>query len=72
MTPQTSCSATWSLPQFDGMKFLQMCASRPELADIPVLMLTAIEDMDQKIKVLSSGASDYIIKPVHPGELAAG
>lgn len=59
------------MPQFDGFKFLQMCASRPELAEVPILMLTAIGDVDQKIRVLSSGASDYITKPFHPGELAA-
>jgi len=34
-------------------------------------MLTAIEDVDQKVKVLSSGASDYITKPFHQGELLA-
>jgi len=59
------------MPQFDGFKFLQMCGTRPELAEVPILMLTAIEDVDQKIRVLSSGASDYITKPFHPGELAA-
>ena len=59
------------MPQIDGTKFLQMRASRPYLLDIPVLMLTAIGDVDQKIKVLSQGANDYITKPFHPGELVA-
>ncbi len=59
------------MPEFDGLKFLQMVASRPEMEEIPVLMLTAIEDVDQKVKVLSSGASDYITKPFHAGELVA-
>lgn len=59
------------MPQIDGAKFLQMRASRPYLLEIPVLMLTAIGDVDQKIKVLSQGANDYITKPFHPGELVA-
>lgn len=59
------------MPQFDGFKFLQMCAARPELSEVPIIMLTAIEDVDQKVRVLSSGASDYVTKPFHPGELAA-
>ncbi|HNQ77088.1 MAG TPA: diguanylate cyclase [Acidobacteriota bacterium] len=59
------------MPQIDGTKFLQMRASRPYLLEIPVLMLTAIGDVDQKIKVLSQGANDYITKPFHPGELVA-
>lgn len=59
------------MPQIDGAKFLQMRASRPYLLEIPVLMLTAIGDVDQKVKVLSQGANDYITKPFHPGELVA-
>lgn len=59
------------MPQMDGYKFLQMRASRPEFQDVPVLMLTAVGEVDQKIKVLSAGASDYLTKPFHPGELVA-
>lgn len=59
------------MPEFDGLKFLQLVGSRPELAEVPVIMLTAIGDVDQKVKVLSSGASDYITKPFHAGELLA-
>ena len=59
------------MPQMDGLKFLQMRASRPDLQDVPVVMLTAVGDVDQKIRVLSGGASDYLTKPFHPGELVA-
>ena len=59
------------MPDFDGLKFLQLVATRPELEEVPIIMLTAIEDVDQKVKVLSSGASDYITKPFHQGELLA-
>ncbi len=59
------------MPEFDGLKFLQLVSSRPELAEVPVIMLTAIGEVEQKIKVLGSGASDYITKPFHQGELLA-
>jgi diguanylate cyclase (GGDEF)-like protein len=65
------------MPQMDGFKFLQMRAtpqmraSRPDLQDVPVLMLTAIEDMEQKVHLLTSGAADYITKPFHQEELVA-
>ncbi|MCX7829947.1 MAG: diguanylate cyclase, partial [Acidobacteria bacterium] len=59
------------MPQIDGAKFLQLRSTKPHLMEIPVLMLTAIGDVDQKIKVLSMGANDYITKPFHPGELVA-
>lgn len=59
------------MPQIDGLKFLQMRASRAELHDVPVLMLTAIEDMEQKVRILTTGAADYITKPFHEEELVA-
>jgi diguanylate cyclase (GGDEF)-like protein len=59
------------MPAMDGFKFLQMRASRPELEKVPVLILTAVGEVDQKVKLLSAGAQDYIVKPFHPGELVA-
>lgn len=59
------------MPMMDGFKFLQMRASQPELEDIPVLILTAVTEVDQKVRLLSAGAQDYIVKPFHPGELLA-
>ncbi len=59
------------MPQMDGFKFLQMRASRPALQAVPVIMLTAVGDVDQKVRVLSAGAGDYVTKPFHPGELVA-
>ena len=59
------------MPEMDGFSFLKMRASRPKLESVPVLMLTAVDETDQKIKLLTSGAGDYIVKPFHPGELLA-
>src|SRR6187551_2131786 len=40
------------MPVFDGLKFLALRATRPELVNIPVIMLTAEGDADRKVEVL--------------------
>lgn len=59
------------MPAFDGLKLLSMKASRPELSQIPVIMLTAEDDLDRKAEILERGASDYVTKPFHEKELVA-
>ena len=38
---------------------------------VPILMLTALDDVDDKIRGLDSGADDYLTKPFHFGEMLA-
>lgn len=59
------------MPQFDGIKLLQLKASRPELEPIPVIILTAETDPERKAELLGRGASDYVNKPFHEKELLA-
>jgi len=59
------------MPVFDGLKFLALRASRPELANIPVIMLTAEGDANRKVEVFDKGASDYVTKPFNDRELLA-
>jgi diguanylate cyclase (GGDEF)-like protein len=59
------------MPRIDGFKFLGMMKSRPELQDIPVIILTGMHDRELKIKGLENGACDYITKPFDPEELVA-
>lgn len=59
------------MPRIDGFKLLTMIAGRPELRDIPVIMLTGHGDRELKIKLLGLGASDYVTKPFDAGELIA-
>lgn len=59
------------MPRIDGFKFLSMLKARPDLQDIPVLILTGMGDRDRKIRGLEHGASDYITKPFDPEELVA-
>jgi two-component system cell cycle response regulator len=59
------------MPEFDGFKFLISRATRRELAEIPVIILTSEEDTATKIKGLEHGAADYVLKPFDEGELLA-
>jgi len=57
------------LPRLSGLDVLRRLRSRS--ATIPVLILTARDAVDDRIKGLDAGADDYLIKPFDMGELAA-
>jgi two-component system cell cycle response regulator len=59
------------MPVFDGLKFLALRGTRPELANIPVIMLTADGDANRKLEVFEQGAADYVVKPFNERELLA-
>jgi diguanylate cyclase (GGDEF)-like protein len=70
-TPVDIILCDLEMPRIDGFKFLSMLKSRPDLQDVPVLILTGMNDRELKIKGLDQGASDYITKPFDPEELVA-
>ena len=57
------------LPKQDG--WATLVNLRKEKILTPILMLTALDDVDDKIKGLNEGADDYLTKPFHFGELLA-
>jgi DNA-binding response OmpR family regulator len=58
-----------SLPELSGHEVLaRLRARRP---DLPVLMLTARDDLDNKVRALDAGADDYLTKPFAFEELLA-
>jgi len=59
----------WMLP---GMSGYDLCRRLREAGDAtPVLMLTARDEIEDRIKGLDVGADDYLVKPFHAGELHA-
>lgn len=55
-----------------GKNGLQLCrAFRDHNKQLPILMLTALSDVDDKLDAFNSGADDYIVKPFHMKELLA-
>lgn len=59
------------MPGMNGFKFLRLLVTQKELQDIPVILVTSREEPEAKIQGLELGASDYVTKPFHPGELLA-
>jgi DNA-binding response OmpR family regulator len=57
------------LPRQDGWTTCKNLRNAHVLT--PILMLTALDDVDDKIRGLNSGADDYLPKPFHIGELLA-
>ncbi len=56
------------LPEMDG---ITICRKVRELSDIPIIMLTAKDDIDDKVQGLDVGADDYMTKPFAVPELLA-
>jgi two-component system response regulator MprA len=56
------------LPELDG---LSVCRRLRAMSDVPIIILTARDEVDDRILGLDSGADDYLIKPFSVGELAA-
>jgi len=59
------------LPGADGFEVCRRLRAAPELATVPVIMLTARGDDVDKIVGLELGADDYLAKPFNPRELLA-
>jgi len=59
------------MPRCDGLKFLRLKGTDAAFEGIPVVVLTGAEDVARKVQALTSGASDYVVKPFEPSELMA-
>jgi two-component system, OmpR family, phosphate regulon response regulator PhoB len=57
------------LPGFSGYEVLQEMRRRPDLMEVPVVVLTARRDEADRVKGLELGADDYVTKPFSPREL---
>ena len=51
------------MPEVDGFEVLEQMKKDQDLRNIPVIMITALNDMDSTIKCIKSGAEDYLLKP---------
>jgi pilus assembly protein CpaE len=60
-----------NMPDVDGYEVCRRLRAMPDLADIGIILFTAMNTTDDKIKGLNAGADDHVSKPVHPGELRA-
>ncbi len=61
----------WMLPNISGIDLCQKIRKTYELRSVPIIMLTARGEESDKVKGLSYGADDYIVKPFSVPELMA-
>ena len=59
------------MPIMDGLQACRFLKEDPTTRDIPVIFLSALDDMETKVSGLSLGANDYISKPFRAEELVA-
>ena len=57
------------MPEPDGFKLCRMLRADPDFKRTPIIIITALNDMDSKLVALGAGANDYITKPFHIGDL---
>ena len=60
-----------SMPEMNGFQVCGQLKKDPVLCNIPVLFLTAMSDVADKIRGFQAGGSDFLVKPYEPSELIA-
>jgi adenylate cyclase len=59
------------MPELDGYGVLEELKHDPHLRDIPVVVTSALDELDSVVRCLEMGAEDYLTKPVNPVLLSA-
>ncbi len=57
------------MPEMDGFEVCQRLREIPSLAEVPIIMLTALDDRDSRLRGIKIGADDFISKPYDSLEL---
>ena len=61
----------WMLPGLSGIELCRRLRARPDTRQLPIIMLTARGEESERVRGLSTGADDYIVKPFSVPELLA-
>lgn len=59
------------MPELNGYQVCEALRAQPETAMLPVIMLSGLSDVQDKVSGLTSGADEYVTKPIDLRELAA-
>jgi CheY-like chemotaxis protein len=59
------------MPEMDGYEVLERLKSSPEWRNIPVIMISALDDLSSVVRCIERGAEDYLAKPFDPVLLKA-
>lgn len=61
----------WMLPGISGVEWARRLKKDPSYRDLPIILLTARGEEEDKVRGLEIGADDYLTKPFSPKELVA-
>ena len=59
------------LPHMDGFAFIEEVRMRPDLGDVPLIVLSSDVSVESKVRGLSLGVEDYLVKPIYIKEIVA-
>jgi len=60
------------MPKMSGDQMIRALRQHPEMMDTPIVLLTAREDDELRIKMLQAGVQEYLTKPFSPKSTGAG
>ena len=69
-TPDLVCLDVM-MPRMDGIEVCRRLRARPECVGLPILLLTALNGTEDKVRGLEAGANDFLAKPFDESELFA-
>ncbi|KAB8145521.1 response regulator [Chloroflexia bacterium SDU3-3] len=59
------------MPEMDGFEVCRYLRATPSLAEVPIILITALDDRDSRLEGIEAGADDFITKPFDRIELRA-
>lgn len=57
------------MPEPDGFKLCRMLRAHPLFQRTPIIIVTALNDLDSRLVAMGAGANDYLVKPFHIDQL---
>ena len=61
----------FSMPEFDGLGVIRQLKRMEHLFDLPIVVVTALDDMDVRYAALDAGAADFLTRPINHRECQA-
>jgi two-component system response regulator RpfG len=61
----------YRMPGMDGIEFTRRIRNERHLADVPVIIVTVVEDRQVRYQALENGATDFLTRPIDPQECRA-
>ncbi len=69
--PHDLILSDYKMPNMDGIEFTQWLRQIPSCSDIPIVMITCVEEKSVRYRALEAGATDFLTKPIDHHECRA-